>query len=68
MLSLIATGKTVRENKSAFLFGHGNYRYEIETRSSEYFSENEVFESWYEDALARFGRVVNTVNFAEEVK
>ena len=68
MLNLIATGKTVRTGSPAFLIGHGNYRYEIETNCSKYFTENEVFDSCYEDALARFGRVVGTVNFAEETE
>ena len=68
MLNLIATGTTVRTGKPAYLFGLGNYRYEIETNCSKYFTENEVFETCYEDALVKFGKIVDKVNFAEEIK
>ena len=69
MLNLIATGKSSEDNvTSLYLWGYGNSKYEIEARMSKYFTESEVLDTSYEDALEKFGMMVNTVNFAEEVK
>ena len=69
MLNLIATGKSSVDNVTPlYLWGYGNSTYEIEARMSKYFTESEVLDTSYEDALEKFGIMVNTVNFAEEVK
>ena len=69
MLNLIATGKSsVDDTTPLFLWGYGNSKYEIEARMSKYFTESEVLDTSYEDALEKFGMMVNTVNFAEEIK
>ena len=69
MLNLIATGKSsVDDGTPLYLWGYGNSKYEIEARMSKYFTESEVMDTSYEDALEKFGIIVNTVNFAEEVK
>ena len=69
MLNLIATGKSSVDNvTSLYLWGYGNSKYEIEARMSKYFTESEVLDTSYEDALEKFGMMVNTVNFAEELK
>ena len=69
MLNLIATGKSSVDNvTSLYLWGYGNSKYEIEARMSKYFTESEVMDTSYEDALEKFGMMVNTVNFAEEIK
>ena len=69
MLNLIATGKSsVDDVTPLYLWGYGNSQYEIEARMSKYFTESEVLDTSYEDALEKFGIMVNTVNFAEEVK
>ena len=69
MLNLIATGKSSVDNAtSLYLWGYGNSKYEIEARMSKYFTESEVMDTSYEDALEKFGMMVNTVNFAEEIK
>ena len=69
MLNLIATGKSSLDNvTSMYLWGYGNYKYEIEKVASPGIGLSEVFDSTYEFALDKFGKMVNTVNFAEEVK
>ena len=69
MLNLIATGKSsVDDTTPLFLWGYGNSKYEIEVRRSKYFTESEIGDISYEDALKKFSAMVNTVNFAEEVK
>jgi hypothetical protein len=37
-----------------YLWAYGNYRYEIEVKPNSHFSNCEVFESSYEDALSKF--------------
>ena len=69
MLNLIATGKSSVDNTTPiYLWGYGNSKYEIEARMSKYFTESEVMDTSYEDALKKFSVMVNTVNFAEELK
>ena len=69
MLSLIATGKSSLDDvTSMYLWSYGNPKYEIEARKNRYFSESEVMDASYEVALDKFGEMVNTVNFAEELK
>ena len=51
-----------------YLWSYGNSKYEIEARKNRYFSESEVMDASYEVALDKFGEMVNTVNFAEELK
>ena len=69
MLNLIATGKSSVDNTTPiYLWGYGNSKYEIEARMSKYFTESEVMDTSYEDALKKFSMMVNTVNFAEELK
>ena len=69
MLNLIATGKSsLDDTTTLYLWGYGNSKYEIEARMSKYFTESEVMDTSYEDALKKFSVMVNTVNFAEELK
>ena len=69
MLNLIATGKSsVDDVTPLYLWGYGNSKYEIEARMNKYFTESEIGDISYEDALKKFSAMVNTVNFAEEVK
>ena len=69
MLSLIATGKSSLDDvTSMYLWSYGNSKYEIEVRKNKYFTESEVMDTSYEVALDKFGEMVNTVNFAEELK
>ena len=69
MLNLIATGKSSLDDTTPlYLWGYGNSKYEIEARMSKYFTESEVMYTSYEDALKKFSVMVNTVNFAEELK
>ena len=63
MTTLCATGKTVgsitAKTYDAYLWAYGNYRYEIEVKPNSYFSDSEVFESSYEDALNKFENMVD---------
>ena len=69
MLNLIATGKSSLDDPTPlYLWGYGNSKYEIAARMSKYFTESEVMDTSYEDALKKFSGIVNTVNFAEELK
>ena len=43
------------------LWNLGNYRYEIEARKSKFYTECEVFESSYEDAMEKFEKMVDKV-------
>ena len=43
------------------LWNLGNYRYEIEARKSKCYSECEVFESSYEEAMKKFEEKVDKV-------
>ena len=68
MLTLIATGKSsVDDATPLYLWGYGNSKYEIEAQMSKSFTESEVLNTSYEDALEKFEMMVNTVNFAAEL-
>ena len=43
------------------LWNLGNYRYEIEARKSKFYTECEVFESSYEEAMKKFEEKVDKV-------
>ena len=61
MTTLCATGKSNLDDVTPmYLWSYGNYRYEIEVKNS-YFSECEVFETSYEDALKKFENMVDKV-------
>ena len=63
MTTLCATGKSSLDNVTAmYLWSYGNYRYEIEVKPNSYFSDSEVFESSYEDALNKFENMVDKVS------
>ena len=52
MHTLCATGKSSLDDVTPmYLWAYGSYRYEIEVRKNSRFSNSEVFESSYEDAL-----------------
>ena len=63
MTTLCATGKSsLDEVTPMYLWSYGNYRYEIEVKKNSYFSECEVFETSYEDALNKFENMVDKVS------
>ena len=43
------------------LWNVGNYKYEIEARKSKFYTECEVFESSYEEAMEKFEKMVDKV-------
>ena len=43
------------------LWNLGSYRYEIEARKSKFYTECDVFESSYEDAMIKFEKMVDKV-------
>ena len=43
------------------LWNVGNYKYEIEARKNSFYSESEVFESSYEEAMEKFEKMVDKV-------
>ena len=66
MTTLCATGKSSLDDVTGddtsfpmYLWAYGNYRYEIEVKPNSYFSNCEVFESSYEDALNKFENMVD---------
>ena len=62
MTTLCATGKSNLDDVTPmYLWSYGNYRYEIEVKKTSYFSECEVFETSYEDALKKFEEMVDKV-------
>ena len=63
MINLCATGKSSLDDVTPmYLWSYGNYRYEIEVKKNSYFSECEVFETSYEDALKKFENMVDKVS------
>ena len=61
MTTLCATGKSSLDDVTGddtsfpmYLWSYGNYKYEIEAKPNSHFSNCEVFESSYEDALSKF--------------
>ena len=60
MTTLAAKGYTT-DGVPVFLWAYGNYRYEVEVKKLN-FSDCEVFEGPYEDAVSRFeDRAINGV-------
>ena len=60
MTSLAAKGYTT-DGVPVYLWAYGNYRYEVEVKKLN-FSECEVFEAPYEDAVSKFeDRAINGV-------
>ena len=60
--SLCATGKSSLDDVTPmYLWAYGNYRYEIEVKPNSHFSNCEVFESSYEDALSKFSDMAMNV-------
>jgi len=60
--SLCATGKSSLDDVTPmYLWAYGNYKYEIEVKPNSYFSDSEVFESSYEDALSKFSDMAMNV-------
>ncbi len=58
--TLCATGKSSLDDVTPmYLWSYGNYRYEIEVKKNSYFSDSEVFETSYEDALKKFENMVD---------
>ena len=58
--TLCATGKSNLDDVTPmYLWSYGNYRYEIEVKKNSYFSDSEVFETSYEDALKKFENIVD---------
>ena len=43
------------------LWSLGSYKYEIEARKNSFYSESEVFESSYEEAMEKFEKMVDKV-------
>ena len=69
MTTLCATGKSSLDDVTGddtsfpmYLWAYGNYRYEIEVKPNSHFSNCEVFESSYEDALNKFENMVDKVS------
>ena len=62
MTTLCATGKSSLDDVTPmYLWAYGNYRYEVEVKKLN-FSDCEVFEGPYEDAVSRFeDRAINGV-------
>ena len=61
--TLCATGKSNLDDVTPmYLWSYGNYRYEIEVKKNSYFSDSEVFESSYENALNKFENMVDKVS------
>ena len=62
MMHLYARGHKVDTGRVACLWGHGNFKYEIEAvTSTPGILKSEVFESTYEEAMKKFEKVVDRV-------
>ena len=63
MTTFCASGKSALDGVNPmYLWSYGNYKYEIEVKPNSYFSDCEVFESSYEDALKKFENMVDKVS------
>ena len=61
-MHLYAKGNKVENGRPSFLWGKGNYMYEIETLTeTPGILKSEVFESSYEDAMKKFEKMVDKV-------
>ena len=61
MPALYAKGLMKGDTHVSYLWGHGHYKYEIETRKSKFYTECEVFEASYEEAMEKFKGTVDKV-------
>ena len=65
MTTLYAKGLVKGDGLVAYLWGYGNYKYEIERRrlrsGSSVCTLSEVFESSYEEAMEKFEKTVDKV-------
>ncbi len=62
MMHLYAKGNEIDTGRAAYLWGKGNYMYEIEALTETLgITECEVFESCYEDAMEKFEKKVDKV-------
>ena len=61
-MHLYAKGNKVENGRPSFLWGKGNYMYEIETLTeTPGILKSEVFESSYEEAMEKFEKTVDKV-------
>ena len=62
MMHLYAKGNEIDTGRAVFLWGHGNYMYEIEgLTDTPGILRSKVFESCYEDAMEKFEKKVDKV-------
>ena len=61
MTTLYAKGNKVENGRPAYLWGKGNYMYEIE-RLAGGITRCEVFESSYEEAMKKFEKMVDKLS------
>ena len=62
MMHLYARVNKVDTGRVACLWGHGNFKYEIEAvTATPGILKSEVFESSYEDAMIKFEKMVDKV-------
>ena len=62
MMHLYAKGNEIDTGRAAYLWGKGNYMYEIEALTeTPGILKSEVFESCYEDAMKKFEKKVDKV-------
>ena len=63
MMHLYAKGRKLGpRGRDMFLWGHGNFKYEIESlTATPGITKCEVFESTYEDAMKKFEKMVDKV-------
>ena len=62
MTTLYAKGLVKGDGLVAYLWGYGNYKYEIEARKNSYYAECDVFESSYEEAMEKFEKMVDKLS------
>ena len=60
MTTLYAKGLVKGDGAVSYLWGYGNYKYEIESRPlGTRITKSEVFESSYEDAMEKFEDLID---------
>jgi|TARA_R110000744_G_scaffold46786_2_gene103285 hypothetical protein len=60
MTTLAAKGYSALDKVTPmYLWSYGNYRYEIEVKPNSYFSECEVLDCSYEEAIRKFEDMVD---------
>ena len=66
MMHLYAKGNEIDTGRAAYLWGKGNYMYEIEALTETLgITKCEVFESCYEDAMKKFEKKVDKVELLQ---